>query len=38
MSNQWDIDGKGIRIYENKRISMTEETLEMLKRVRTRVP
>jgi hypothetical protein len=34
MSHEWNIDEEGFRVYENKRMDMNEDTLEMIKRLR----
>ncbi len=34
MSNQWNIDEKGFRVYKNKKMDMNAETLEMIKKLR----
>jgi hypothetical protein len=34
MSQEWNIDEEGFRVYENKRMDMNEDTLEMIKRLR----
>jgi hypothetical protein len=34
MSNEWNIDDEGCRVFENKRLNMNEETLEMIRRMR----
>ena len=34
MSHEWNIDDEGFRVYENKKMDMNEETLEMVKRLR----